>query len=114
MSKWLEEAKEGDAVILRPLRKQLLVASDVEDLHAAAIERLEDGTRKLVINLSSASYLSSAALGTLVGLHVSYSRRGGRVHLCHCGSQLKLLLDITKANSVLSVYEDVSEALAAF
>ena len=114
MAKLLNETKEGDTIILQPLRKQLLVASDSEELRTVAVERLDAGMKRLIIDLSSVTYLSSVALGTLVALHVSYGKQGGKVHLCGCGSQLQLLLDMTKAGTVLSVYENVSQALAAF
>ena len=71
MAQLLIETKPEDTITLEPLRKQLLVADDMEELRSRALELLDQGTKKLVVDFGNVSYVSSMALGGLVALHVS-------------------------------------------
>ncbi len=71
MAQLLNETKLEDTITLEPLRKQLLVVDDMEDFRSRVLELLAQGTKKLVLDFSNVSDVSSTALGGLVALHVS-------------------------------------------
>lgn len=75
---------------------------------------LQDGHRKLLLNLEHVTYVDSAGLGQLVQVHATTARQGGVLKLLHVTKRLRDLLVVTKLLLVFDTYENEAEALASF
>lgn len=75
---------------------------------------LQQGRRKLLMDLAGVSYVDSAGLGQLVQVHATVARQGGALKLINVTKRLRDLLVVTKLLLVFDTYEDKAEALASF
>jgi anti-sigma B factor antagonist len=75
---------------------------------------LQQGHRKLVIDLGGVSYVDSAGLGQLVQVYATTTRLEGRVKLIRLTKRLRDLLVLTRLATVFDTYDTEAEALASF
>jgi anti-sigma B factor antagonist len=75
---------------------------------------LQQGHRKLLLDLSGVSYVDSAGLGQLVAVHATTARQGGTMKLLHVTKRLRDLLVVTKLLVVFDSFDDEAEALNSF
>jgi anti-sigma B factor antagonist len=75
---------------------------------------LQQGYKKLLLDLGGVSYVDSAGLGQLVQIHTTAARSGGRLKLVNVTKRLKDLLVVTKLVTIFDTYESEAEALASF
>ena len=91
----------------------LMNAAELERL-TVALDMLADkqGNGKLVLDFTKVEYLSSQAIGMVVGLHKKVAKvPGGKLVLCGVGPQLMQLLKITRLDRLLKVVNTQEEAL---
>jgi anti-sigma B factor antagonist len=75
---------------------------------------LQQGNRKLLLDLGNVSYVDSAGLGQLVQVFATTSHLGGALKLLNVNKRLKDLLVLTKLLTVFESYESETEAVASF
>ena len=75
---------------------------------------LQQGHRKLLLDLGAVSYVDSAGLGQLVQVHATTTRQGGTLKLLNPTKRLRDLLVLTKLLVVFDAFEDEDAALASF
>jgi anti-sigma B factor antagonist len=75
---------------------------------------LQQGHKKIVIDLGGVSYVDSAGLGQLVQIHATTKNHGGALRLANVTKRLKDLLVVTKLVTVFDSYNSEAEALASF
>ena len=72
----------------------------------------EDGTRKLVLDLSGVEYTDSAGLGLLMLLYGRMKTQGGQLRLVAPDKQLLNLFKLTCTDTILTIDSDRATALA--
>ena len=75
---------------------------------------LQQGYRKLLLDMGNVSYADSAGLGQLVQVYATTSHLGGSMKLLNLTKRLKDLLVLTKLLTVFETYDSEAEALASF
>jgi anti-sigma B factor antagonist len=75
---------------------------------------LEQGGKKMILNLAEVNYIDSAGIGELVSAFTSVTNKGGQLKLVHLTKRIKELMTITKLLTVFQVYEDEQAAIASF
>src|SRR5262245_43789533 len=75
---------------------------------------LQQGTRKLLLDLGNVSYVDSAGLGQLVQVYATTSHLGGSLKLLNLTKRLKDLLVLTKLLTVFDAYDSEDAAVASF
>ena len=85
-------AKRNGVVILKPNGK--LIGNAVNELSQTIYGALPHNgdTPKLLIDFDKVSLMDSSGLGMLMGVHLAMLKRGGRVGVCHVGSNIKSLI----------------------
>lgn len=81
----------------------------------SAVTDFQDAIRNapppmLILNLSAVSYMDSAALGSLMGLHVSCQKDGRKYALVEVAERLKALLRVAGVTGILTIYGTLAEA----
>ncbi len=99
--------------ILEP-RGSLIGNKETDELKAKAQDLLEQGNRKLVIDLGSVTYLNSTGIGTLVAIHTTFAKQNGKVKLCNLGKSVENVFVITRLISMLDVEETRESAIKNF
>jgi anti-sigma B factor antagonist len=75
---------------------------------------LQDGQRKILIDLGQVSYVDSAGLGQLVSIHATTARNGALLKLLNVTKRLRDLLVVTKLLVVFDTFDSEAAALAEF
>jgi anti-sigma B factor antagonist len=75
---------------------------------------LQQGNRKLLLDLGNVSYVDSAGLGQLVQVFATTSHLGGALKLLNVNKRLNDLLVLTKLLTIFESYESEAEAVASF
>ena len=64
-----------------------------------------------ILDFTEVPYMDSAALGSVMGLHVSCQRLNRKYALVGVGQRLRTLFTVSGVNPILITYPTVSEAL---
>ena len=64
----------------------------------------------LLIDLSQVPYIDSAALGSLVAIHVASEQSGRKYALVGANSRLKNLFELAYVRAFLVIYDSIEEA----
>lgn len=75
---------------------------------------LQQGTKKILLDLGGVSYVDSAGLGQLVQVRTTVGNNGGALKMVNVTKRLKDLLVVTKLVTVFDSYDSEAEALASF
>jgi anti-sigma B factor antagonist len=75
---------------------------------------LQQGYRKLLLDMGNVSYVDSAGLGQLVQVYATTSHLGGSLKLLNLTKRLKDLLVLTKLLTVFETYDSEESALTSF
>jgi anti-sigma B factor antagonist len=77
-------------------------------------ELIENGQKKILLNLASVRFVDSSGAGQLAGAFASARNRGAVLKLLKPTFQVKTLLKITKLDTLLDVLDDEENAMQAF
>lgn len=109
----IEQRPSGDVMIL-DLKGKLTIGSGDELLKDKIHSLIQQGHKKLLLNLAGVPYVDSAGLGAIVSSYTTVSRESGSLKLLGLTSRIKDLLAITKLLTVFDTYELESDAVASF
>ena len=109
----IEERPSGDVVIL-DLKGKLTIGEGDELLKDKVYSLIQQGQKKLVLNLEGVPYVDSAGLGEIVRTYTTVSKQGGNLKLLNLTKRIEDLLSITKLLTVFDTYESEQEALDSF
>ncbi len=89
--------------------------ADTAEQFVTEIERLVDaGLRKLIVDCSRLTFISSYGLSILIRLHKRMERHGGDVKVCAVRGLVPQVLQATKLDRLIELYPDVNRARLAF
>ena len=109
----IEERASGDVMIL-DLKGKLTIGEGDELLKDKINSLIQQGHRKLLMNLEGVRYVDSAGLGEIVRTYTTVSRQGGSLKLLNLTKRIEDLLAITKLLTVFDTYDSEQEALDSF
>ena len=72
------------------------------------------GERKLLIDLSTVTYVDSATIGCLMDLYRQMNAAGGAVRLIGVQKRVETMLTMTGAQNFIEVHPDESSAVKSF
>ena len=75
---------------------------------------VEQGARKLVIDLRAVTYIDSASIGCLIDVHHLLDAHGGCVKLSGPRPRVHTMLSLVLTDKIIEVCKDEAAALAAF
>jgi anti-sigma B factor antagonist len=75
---------------------------------------VQQGRRKLLLNLANVSYIDSAGLGAVVQSYTTVTNQGGTLKLVNVTKRIKDLLAITKLLTVFDTFDNEAEAVTSF
>jgi len=105
--------KIDEVVIIDVDGKILLGEGDVE-IKEAVDNLLEQGQKKILLNLGKVPYMDSAGLGELIRCFTALRKSGGYFKLLSPNPRIKDLLNITKLLNVFDSYDSEQAAVASF
>ncbi len=109
----IQERTLQDGVVL-DLTGKLTIGEGDELLKERVSNLIQQGHRKLLLNLEGVPYVDSAGLGEIVRTYTTVSRQGGKLKLVNLTKRITDLLAITKLLTVFETYESEAEAVTSF
>jgi anti-sigma B factor antagonist len=110
----LEQQIVGDVVVVRVSGDITLDQGGDVRLKDKVNSLLQQGHRKLLIDLGGVVYVDSAGLGQLVSVQATTARQGASLKLLNVTRRLRDLLVVTKLLLVFDTFENEAEALESF
>jgi anti-sigma B factor antagonist len=109
----IEERAVGDVVVL-DLKGKITLGEGDELLRDKVNSLVNQGRRKIVLNLGGVPYIDSAGLGEVVRTYTTVSRQGGSLKLLNLTKRITDLLSITKLLTVFETFDSENEAVRSF
>src|SRR4026209_3026288 len=109
----IEQRAVGDVVVL-DLKGRITMGEGDEMLKDKVNSLVNQGRKKIVLNLAEVPYVDSAGLGEVVRTYTTVSRQGGSLKLLNLTKRITDLLSITKLLTVFETFDSESEALKSY
>ncbi|HMD34266.1 MAG TPA: STAS domain-containing protein [Vicinamibacterales bacterium] len=109
----IQERAVGDVMVL-DLKGKITLGEGDEMLKDKVNSLVNQGHKKVILNLADVPYIDSAGLGEIVRTYTTVSRQGGSLKLLNLTKRITDLLAITKLLTVFETFESESEAVKSF
>ena len=109
----IEERMVGDVVVL-DLKGKVTLGEGDELLKDKVNSMVNQGHKKIVLNLAQVPYIDSAGLGEIVRAYTTVSRQGGSLKLANLTKRIQDLLSITKLLTVFETFDSDNDAVKSF
>jgi anti-sigma B factor antagonist len=110
----IEERTSGEVTVMKVTGDITLNQGGDVLLKDKVQSLLQQGKKKLVLDLGNVSYVDSAGLGQLVQIHATTKSNGGSLRLVNVTKRLKDLLVVTKLVTIFDSYDSEADAVASF
>jgi anti-sigma B factor antagonist len=109
----INERQAGDVTVL-DMSGKITIGEGSVALRGAIRRLIEEGKKKILLNLSQVSYVDSSGIGEFVASFTAINREGGQLKLLNLTQKIQDLLAITKLLTVFDTYDDEQSALNSF
>ena len=109
----IDQRTSGDVVIL-DLKGKITLGEGDELLKDKVNSLVNQGHKKIVLNLADVPYIDSAGLGEVVRTYTTVSRQGGSLKLLNLTKRITDLLSITKLLTVFETFDSEPDAIRSF
>ncbi len=105
---------ERNDVVVLTISGKLMGGPDADSFQNHVDGILEQGRRKILVDLGDVSWVNSTGLGILIQGHHTVTKAGGEMKLCKASRRVESLLMVTRLNMIFENYSDEAQALASF
>ena len=109
----ISERQAGDVTVL-DLSGKITIGEGSVSLRSAIRRLIEEGKKKILLNLAQVGYVDSSGIGELVSSYTTIGRENGQLKLLNLTQKIQDLLTITKLLTVFDTYDDEQTALNSF
>ena len=104
---------KGDILVLS-IAGNLVGEPDASELRRTVYKILEQGARKVVVDLARLKVINSMGLGVLIGSLTSMRKRGGDMTFASPNDKVDGVLHLTQLVKVVRIFDSVDRALKGF
>ena len=108
------EERPTEGVMILDIKGKLTIGEDVELVKDKINSLIQQGEKKLLLNLAEVPYVDSAGLGEIVRTYTTVNRQGGSLKLLHLTKRIEDLLAITKLLTVFDTFDSEQDAISSF
>jgi anti-anti-sigma factor len=105
--------QEPDIIVAR-LTGQLNLGNRLAEFEHNIKQRIQEGSRKIILDLTGLTYIDSAGLGMVAACAGIIFKAGGKLVVVSPGGRITQMFEITRLNRVIDLYPDFDAACAAF
>jgi anti-sigma B factor antagonist len=109
-----EFRQEAPDVTVASLTGQLNLGNRLMELEHGIKQRIEEGARKMVMDLTGLTYIDSAGLGMVATCAGIMSKAGGRLVVVSAGGKITKMFEITRLNRIIGLFPTLEAACQAF
>jgi anti-sigma B factor antagonist len=77
-------------------------------------ELVENGRKKIILNLRDVHYLDSSGIGQIVTGYATVKKHGGQLKILHLSKKVQELLNVTSLYRIFEEYSDEELAVRSF
>lgn len=103
----------GDVTIV-DLSGRIVLGGGSDGLRDLVRNLVNDGTKKILLNLRNVEYIDSSGLGELVTAFTSTRSQGGELKLLNLTQRVRSLLRITRLLTVFDITDDEATSVESF
>ena len=104
-----ENLGQGAIKIIRV--KENITFANVKEFSSIAQELIDDGAMKVLLDLKQVNFCNSHGFGAIINLYTRLAKRDGRFAILNPQKAIQEVLEITKMDSIIGVYNDEKEAI---
>ena len=109
----ISERQAGDVTVL-DMGGKITIGEGSVALRSAIRRLLEEGKKKILLNLAEVGYIDSSGIGELVSSYTATNKENGQLKLLNLTQKIRDLLTITKLLTVFDTYDSEADALNSF
>jgi anti-sigma B factor antagonist len=109
----IDQRAVGDVTVL-DIKGKITLGEGDEQLKDKVNSLMNQGHKKILLNLEGVPYIDSAGLGEIVRTYTTVSRQGGSLKLLNLTKRITDLLSITKLLTVFETFDSESDAVRSF
>src|SRR5580693_6626245 len=109
----IKERQSGEVTVL-DLSGKVTIGEGSVQLREAVRKLLDDGKKKILLNLGDVAYVDSSGIGELVSSYTTTNNQGGQLKLLNLTKKIQDLLMITKLLTVFETFDNEQAALASY
>jgi anti-sigma B factor antagonist len=106
--------RQRDGVTIVDLKGKITIGSGDVELRNAVLQAVNDGAKKVLINLSDVTTIDSSGVGELVSSYTTAKNRGAQLKLVNLPAKVQDVLTVTQLITVFDVYDTEDEAIRSF
>jgi anti-sigma B factor antagonist len=107
------EKEQAGVVVLMPKGK-IMGGPDAGAVKERLHQLIDEGKKKVVVDLSGVSWMNSSGLGILIGGLTTMRNAGGDLKLAGTTDKVQNLLMVTKLITIFESYDTVEEAVTSY
>ena len=105
-------AAKEPVIVVRLTAEQIDAGNASEVKHY--LHNVVGGSKRVVLDMSSAEYIDSAGLNLLLHLWREVKDSGGDIKLCGLQSRVRMLIQLVRMHRIFEVFNTTDEAMRAF
>lgn len=109
----LSTDQQGDVSVVR-VQEARMVYPILQDFAETVSTLVQQGQRKVLIDLTPVTYVDSATIGCLMDLYRQVTAGGGQLKLAGVQKRVETMLTMTGTLNFIDVHPDADTALASF
>jgi len=107
-------ARESAGVHYLQVHGRLTIGEPSEHLNDFTNQLVQQGARKVVVNLNDIPQIDSSGISSLVKLSISLARQGGGLHLVCGPGRVRDALTVTRLVEAIPTFDNEAAASASF
>lgn len=107
----IKQENAGDATILSPAGR--IDSSNAREFEESVVKTLDGNTTKLVLDLGTLSYISSAGLRVILLAAQKLKAKNGTLRLCALSPMILEVFEVSGFSKLIPIHATRDEALAA-
>ena len=107
-------AREDKGVVILEPKGKIMGGPESTVLHDNLHELINQGKKKVVIDLAKVDWMNSTGLGILISGLTTMRNNGGELKLSNVTEKIQSLLTITKLITIFETFDSVDQAVQSF
>jgi anti-sigma B factor antagonist len=106
--------REVSHVTILDLQGRIVLGDEIDELRSAIRNLIDEGKKKIILNLADVDYIDSSGVGALVGGFTAVRNAGGELKLLNLSQKVHDVLHVTKLYTVFDIRDDEFHAVKSF
>lgn len=108
------ESREVSHVSILDVKGRIVLGDEIHQLRDAVRALMEQGKKKIILNLAEVDYIDSSGVGELVSAFTTVRSSGGELKLLNLSQKVQDVLHVTKLYTVFDIRQDEFTAVKSF